>query len=164
MKNAQHHNMLVPVSSASARPAPQNPASVAVIPEAQGDATTFNASLNPGVLWPDYFKQWKRSFASPTPDQITITDDYELLKGEGVEFLWHTPLPVTQEGDKVVITGARGRAIITQPSGAKIEITPPRQLGTRELATIRFRNAQTSGHLETQVRLEAKASAPPTSN
>lgn len=164
MKNAQHHNMLVPVSSASARPAPQNPASVAVIPEAQGDATTFNASLNPGVLWPDYFKQWKRSFASPTPDQITITDDYELLKGEGVEFLWHTPLPVTQEGDKVVITGARGRAIITPPSGAKIEITPPRQLGTRELATIRFRNAQTSGHLETQVRLEAKASAPPTSN
>ena len=35
------------------------------------------------------------------------------------------------------------------------EITPPRMLGTRELATIRFRHAQTSGHLETRVRLEA---------
>ena len=156
MKHAQYHNMLVPVVKSGSRPAAKNPAPVAVIPEASGDATTFNASINPGVLWPDFYKSWKRSFASPSASEITVTDDYELSKGDGVEFLWHTPLPVKNENGQVIITGARARAVITPPSGTTVEITPSRKLGMRDLSTIRFRSDAKSGSLTTKVLLEPK--------
>jgi hypothetical protein len=154
MKHAQNHNMLVPVVKTGNRPGASNPASVAVIPEATGDATTFNATLNPGVLWPSFYTSWKRSFASPSASEITITDDYELNKGDGVEFLWHTPLPVTNENGQVIITGARGRAVITPPAGTMVEITPSRKLGMRDLSTIRFRSEEKTGSLVTKITLE----------
>ena len=154
MKHAQNHNMLVPVLKSGSRPAAKNPAPVAVIPEATGDATAFNASMNPGPLWPDYYKTWKRSFASPSASEITVTDDYELSKGDGVEFLWQTPLPVKNENGQIIITGARGRALITPPSGTTVEITPSRKLGMRNLSTIRFRSDAKSGSLATKVNLE----------
>jgi hypothetical protein len=127
-----------------------------VIPEATGDATAFNATIDGGVLWPDFYKSWRRSFTSPTATEITITDDYELNKADGVEFLWHTPLPVTNENGQVIIYGERGRAVITPPSGTTVEITPSRKLGMRDLSTIRFRSDTKSGTLETKVLLEAK--------
>ena len=156
MKHAQNHNMLVPVVKSGKRPAATNPASVAVIPQATGDAAAFNATINGGVLWPGFYKSWKRSFTSPSASEITIKDDYELTKGDGVEFLWHTPLPVKNENGQVIITGARGRAVITPPAGTTVEITPSRKLGMRDLSTIRFRSDAKSGSLETKVLLEPK--------
>ena len=154
MKFAQHHNMLVPVAKQGERPAAKNPAPVAVIPEAKGDAVSFNASINAGLLWPDYYKSWNRRFDSAAPDELIITDDYELLKGDGVEFLWHTPLPVKNENGQIIITGKRGRIIITPPAGTAVEITPSRKLGTQQLATLRFRSEANAGQLVTKVRLE----------
>jgi hypothetical protein len=154
MKHAQNHNMLVPVVKTGNRPGATNPASVAVIPEATGDATAFNATINSGVLWSGFYKSWKRSFASPSASEITITDDYELTKGDGVEFLWHTPLPVKNENGQVIINGARGRAVITPPTGTTVEITPSRKLGMRDLSTIRFRSVTKSGTLTTKVLLQ----------
>jgi hypothetical protein len=109
------------------------------------------------VLWPDYYKNWRRAFSSPSPTELTITDDYELLKGEGVEFRWHTPLPVTNKDGLVVITGSRGRAVITPPEGAKVEIIAPRDLGCRKLSTIVFFRPGSKGTLTTKVKLEAAA-------
>ncbi len=157
MKYAQNHNMLVPVIKDGIRPAAKNPAPVAVVPEAKGDTASFNAAFNPGVLWPDYYKNWRRAFSSPSPTELTITDDYELLKGEGVEFRWHTPLPVTNKDGLVVITGSRGRAVITPPEGAKVEIIAPRDLGCRKLSTIVFFRPGSKGTLTTKVKLEAAA-------
>lgn len=154
LKHAQSHNMLVPVVKEGGRPAARNSAPVSVIPEADGDASVFTAVLNPGVLWPDYYKSWKRSFASSAPNEIRITDEYELLRGDGVEFLWHTPLPVKNESGQVTITGVRGRALITPPAGSAVEITPSRNLGMRNLATLRFRTEAKSGRMETKIRLE----------
>jgi len=154
MSHAQNHNMLAPVVKSGSRPAAKNRAPVAVIPEATGDATAFNATIDGGVLWPDFYKSWKRSFTSPTAAEITIKDDYELTEGDGIEFLWHTPLPVINENGQVIITGARGRALITPPAGTTVEITPSRQLGMRDLSTIRFRSDAKSGNLETKVLLE----------
>ncbi|MFM8715685.1 MAG: hypothetical protein ACKOF3_02730, partial [Spartobacteria bacterium] len=68
----------------------------------------------------------------------------------------HTPLPVKTENGQVIITGARGRALITPPAGTTVEITPSRKLGMRNLSTIRFRSEAKSGSLETKVLLEAK--------
>jgi hypothetical protein len=154
MKQAQNHNMLVPVGGVGVRPAALNPARVAVIPEAMGDATVFQASINPGVLWPGFYKSWLRTFSSPSPTELTITDDYELTKVGGVEFLWHTPLPVSQKDGQVVIQGQRGRALITPPPGTTVEVTPSRRLGTRDLSTIRFRSNAPTGKLETKIHLE----------
>jgi hypothetical protein len=153
MKHAQNHNMLVPVVKTGNRPGASNPARVAVIPEATGDATAFNATINSGVLWPSFYKSWKRTFTSPSASEITITDDYELNKADGVEFLWHTPLTVTNENGQVIINGARGRALITPPAGTTVEIIPSRMLGTRDLSTIRFRNNAPTGKLETKIHL-----------
>ncbi len=146
--------MLVPVVQTANRPAASNPASVAVIPEATGDASAFNATINGGVLWPSFYKKWKRTFTSPSAGEITITDDYELNKADGVEFLWHTPLPVTNDNGQVIITGARGRAVITPPAGTTVEITPSRKLGMRDLSTIRFRSEEKTGSLVTKIILE----------
>ncbi|MCC7493776.1 MAG: heparinase II/III family protein [Fimbriimonadaceae bacterium] len=155
MKHAQHHNLLVPLAAAAApRPAPANPASVAVIPEATGDLQQFRASLNPGVLWPAHYRSWKRRFDSPSPEQLSIVDEYERLGGAGVEFLWHTPLPVSRAGDRLVLQGRRGRALLTPPAGATIELIPPRQLGRRPLTTIVLRHPAASGRLVTAVRLD----------
>jgi hypothetical protein len=48
---------------------------------------------------------------------LTITDDYELVAGEGVEFYWQTRLPVALDGRRAVITGARGRVELEAPEG-----------------------------------------------
>jgi hypothetical protein len=154
MKFAQNHNMLVPIASGTTLPSAQNPAPLAVIPDAKGDAISFDASINPGVLWPEHYKIWRRAFASPSPAELTITDEYELIKGDGVEFLWHTPLPVTQANGQVIIQGARGKAVITPPAGTTIEIIPHRDLGCRKLATIIFRYNGSKGKLSTQVLLK----------
>lgn len=154
MKHAQNHNMLVPVADEGDRPAAANPAPLAVIPNASGDATTFTATLNPGTLWPGHYQSWERTVTSPSPKEIMITDDYSLINASAVEFLWHSPLPAEIENGQVIITGTRGRAIITPPAGSTVEITPSRPLGTRHLATIRFQNNAKSGRLETKVQLE----------
>jgi hypothetical protein len=156
MKHAQNHNMLVPVVKTGNRPGASNPASVAVIPEATGDTTAFNATINSGVLWPSFYKSWKRTFTSPSANEITLTDDYELNKADSVEFLWHTPLPVKNENGQIIITGARGRAVITPPAGTTVEITPSRKLGMRDLSTIRFRSDTKSGTLATKVLLKSQ--------
>lgn len=155
MKHAQTHNMLAPVAEpGAARPRAANPAPFAVIPEAAGDATSFAAEFSPGVLWPDHYQTWTRRFASPSPAELIIIDEYERVKGAGVEFLWHTPLPVFREDGRIVVKGARGRAVITPPAGAAIEIVPPRDLGCRQLSTIVFRTVAGHGTLVTKVRLE----------
>jgi catechol 2,3-dioxygenase-like lactoylglutathione lyase family enzyme len=154
MKYAQHHNMLVPAAQPDApRPAPANPAPVTVAPEARGDAVSFSARLSPGILWANHYRGWTRRFDSPSPAEITITDEFERADGSGVEFRWHTPLPVVQADGKVIIQGTRGHAVITPPDGASIEIFPPRDLGCRKLATIVFRHPGASGTLVTEIRL-----------
>ena len=155
MKHAQNHNLLVPVvATGAARSAAQNPAPVAVVPDAKGDATAFAAEFSPGVLWPEHYRIWSRRFTSPTPGEISIADEYERINGAGVEFLWHTPLPVTQEKGQVVITGKRGRVFIVPPDGATVTVVPARRLGCRDLATIGFRHAGARGSLTTRVHLE----------
>ncbi len=160
MKHAQNHNLLVPVVAGPDRPAPQNPAAVAVIPKAEGDEVSFSASLVPGVLWPQHYRRWERSFSSPNPAELVIVDEYELERGDGVEFRWHTPLPARIENGEMVIQGGNGRAYVTPPEGCRVELVPPRRLGTTALATLVFRQDGRAGRLTTRVRLTRQRAEP----
>ena len=142
MKYSQNHNLRVPlVATGAARPAPANPAPVAVVPDAKGDAVSFSAMVKPGSLWPDHYRVWTRRFDSPSPAEIVVTDELERVNGPGVEFRWHTPLPVTRRDDgRIVLQGARGRAVLIPPEGTSVDNVPPRELGCRRLSTIVFRH------------------------
>jgi hypothetical protein len=85
-----------------------------------------------------------------------IHEDF-LLQTAAARRLYHeiaAPLPVKSENGQIIISGARGRAVITPPAGTTVEISPSRKLGTRDLSTIRFRSDAKSGSLVTKVLLE----------
>ncbi len=150
MKLAKNHNMLVPVIDNGSIPIPTNSLN-SVIPISNGNEKTFDSSFSPGVLWPEYYNYWKRSINSPDPRSYTITDDYSLKNGIGVDFFWQTPLPVEVKAEKVFIKGKNSTANITVPKGCKVEITPSRPLGNRNLTTICFRSFKKESKLITNI-------------
>lgn len=112
----ERHNMLVP-TGLEVRPAPACPLPVDVKPIAHGDATAFHAELDATPGWAPYYRRWHRTWDSPTPDRLTITDVYELASGTGVEWYWQTRLPVTLDGARAVLIGTHGQALLTAPAG-----------------------------------------------
>lgn len=121
LKHAQRHNMLVPVGTAE-RARPQNALPYDVRPQGSGDERTFQASIDVTPGWEGYYRRWVRTWDSPSPDMLTITDDYALEQGNGVEFYWTTRLVATIEGDEIVLCGKRGLARIAIPEGCTARI------------------------------------------
>lgn len=121
LKTAQRHNMLTPWST-TVRPGPARPIKADIRAHARGDAVAFHATMDATAGWEGWFTKWHRAWDSPTPDTLTITDDWAVEKGEGVIFHWTTPLPMQREGDKIIITGRRGRAEITIPAGTEAHL------------------------------------------
>jgi len=115
LKHAQRHNMLVPLSTGG-RPKPKNPIFHDLRHGGGGDAVRFHAELEATPGWEGWFKRWHRTWDSPSPGELTITDDWEVEQGDGVVFYWTTPLPIRVEGGGAVVEGRRGRAILTFPS------------------------------------------------
>ncbi|MBW7895073.1 MAG: heparinase II/III family protein [Opitutaceae bacterium] len=172
LKQCQRHNMLTPWSD-DARPRPQNPIRVDVKPEGRGDETSFHATIDATSGWEGWFKHWRRTWDSPTPDTFVITDDWAVAQGRGVVFYWTTQLPMRIEGDRVIITGRRATAELTIPPGveAQLEELPlqdPRrtaveqdrrdivQFGWKLAETqprLTLRQAGSSGTLQVKVRL-----------
>lgn len=155
LKHAQRHNMLTPWSKTE-RPGPARPVPADIRADARGDATSFHAIMDATAGWDGWFSKWVRTWDSPTPDTLTITDDWAVEKGEGVVFHWTTPLPMKREGDKIIITGRRGRAEITIPTDteAKVEQLPllnpdRRAIDLQRREMVRFG----MNHAETQPRL-----------
>lgn len=102
--------------------------------------------------WEAFYKIWHRRWDSPSPDVLTVTDDYELLVGEGVEFYWQTRLPVEIAGSSAMIVGSRGRAVLQAPAGLawRAEELPLLDGVQRRLA---LRRPSRSGRVEVRVRL-----------
>ncbi len=120
-KQCQRHNMLVPVGMAE-RAAPLNPLPFDVKPTGTGDERTFGAQIDATPGWGGYYKKWVRTWDSPSPDVLTIRDEYELAKGNAVEFYWQTNLPVEQTEDGVTIRGDKGLATISVPQDCTVRI------------------------------------------
>lgn len=156
VKQCQWHNMLIPVVDTMDRPAPDNPVLTDVKPEGEGDATRFEATIDVTPAWSAYFSKNCRTWTSPTPDELTVTDEYGLAKGKGVEFRWHTMLPVRREGRKVVIEGEKGCVEIQIPKGASCRIEPSKWWTGRQVNRIVFTKMGRKGTLETKVHLKLK--------
>ena len=155
LKTAQRHNMLTPWS-AGLRPHPVNPIKSDIRAQGRGDATSFHATMDATAGWEGWYKKWVRTWDSPTPDTLVITDEWAVEKGEGVIFHWTTPLPMRREGDKVIIEGRRGTVEITITTGTEaiIEQLPLINAGRRAIDQQRREIVRFSlGHADTQPRL-----------
>jgi len=155
LKTAQRHNMLTPWSEAE-RPKPAKPINTDICAIAKGDETTFHATMDATAGWEGWFKQWQRTWDSPTPDTLIITDDWEVEKGEGVVFHWTSPLPMRREGDLIIIEGRRGLAKITIPADteAHLEELPLMNAERRAIDQLRREHIRFGiNHADTQPRL-----------
>ena len=113
---AQRHSMLLPLAG-ERRPAPQSPLPVDVKAVATGDATRFHAEMDCSPGWGEWYARWHRIWDSPTPGELTVTDNYVLKSGSGAVFYWQSPLPCAREGNTIVITGRKAAVRIDIPDG-----------------------------------------------
>ena len=154
LKHCQRHNMLLPVGM-SERACPANPLPVDVKPVGRGDETSFHAHIDASPGWEAYFKTWRRTWDSPDPANLVITDEYELASGEGVEFLWQTHLPVQVSGKTITLTGRLGQAVIQAPVDCSVRVEDlPLVEGVQRCIVIRRTGA--SGTLRVNVTLSPR--------
>jgi len=152
LKNCERHNMLVPYGTPE-RPAPPIPLMVDLKPIGNGDDLSFNAWIDASQGWEDYYLHWKRQWASTSPDELTITDKYELLSGEGVEFYWNTRLPVTIGNESITISGVRGTIHLIIPQDCSVRVDELPMLTGKPQQRIAFRKPGRSGTLIIQAKL-----------
>ena len=155
LKHCQRHNMLAPWAD-DVRPKPKNPIFADIKPRGTGDATRFHATMDLRAGWEDWYARWERTWDSPAPDTLTITDDWEVVRGRGVEFHWTTRLPLRLEGNRVIIEGRRAIAELTLPDGVEARIEQLRLQDPRRTAVEQGRRDLVQygwAHAETQPRL-----------
>jgi hypothetical protein len=152
-KHCQRHNMLVPVGT-SDRACPQNPLMADVKPVGRGDEREFHASIDATPGWERYYRTWVRRWDSPSPGELVIRDDYELVKGTGVEFHWQTTLPAEQRDGTIVIRGNRGAASLSVPSDCTIRVEQLELAGGEKHNRITIGKDAVQGTLELKIRLQ----------
>ena len=154
LKTCQRHNMLIPAGLID-RPHPQSPLPFDVRPRGEGDATSMRATIDLTPGWEGYYKKWVRTWDSPTPDTLTITDEYELASGDGVEFYWNTQQEITINGSTIVLMGERGKVEIAVPAGCSVRVDDLPLLSGAVQRRIAICKPGCSGRLEVAVRLSA---------
>lgn len=152
MKRADWHNMLVPIVDGE-RPRPIEQVEVNVTPRAKGSRKSFSARLDATPAWEGAYRRWVRTWDSPSPDRLTIRDEYELARGRAVEFCWQTALPCRIEDGSVVIRGARGQAKLKADAGCAIRIDDLPVIGNVQQKRIAFRKEGEKGTIEVSVEL-----------
>lgn len=157
LKHCERHNMLVPLADGP-RPRPANPILADITPRGEGDATRLHAAMDLQAGWEGWYRRWTRTWDSPTPADLTISDDWELERGDGVMFCWTTALPVTLDaaGRRAVIEGRRSRAILSWDASvtATLESLPLEAPAWKQVLCERKEQFLTATlHAETQPRL-----------
>ena len=170
--NAEWHNMLVPMKGGnllnSIKPRKLYSQKIdysGMRIKGSGNDKSFKAKADLTNSWSQgAFKRWVRSIDSPKPDEIIITDEYELgNKADAVSFCWQTYLPVKKKGGIVEISGRDGAAAkITVPDNCKVIIDDinlgflARGLGLKKghkCSRIRFVKKAKSGKIVVKVKL-----------
>lgn len=120
-KNCERHNMLVPYGTPERpHPAVPIPADIRVAAAEARGGFMAEVELSPG--WESYYRRWRRTLELDRSGRLTVRDEYDLERGEGVEFYWNTRLPVALVGGSALIRGARGTAEITVPAGGILRL------------------------------------------
>lgn len=154
LQHCERHTMLVPVG-ADDRPRPQCPLPADVKPVGHGDATAVHAEIDATPGWEPYYRRWTRTWDSPTPYTLTITDAWALAQGSGVEFYWQTRLPVAVDGRRATITGRRGIVTLDAPDGTVVRVDElPLPNGVQRRIAICHPSAE--GAMTVRVQLEAR--------
>jgi len=137
---------------------PQNPLPMDIKPEASGNANHFQATMDLSLGWEGYYKKWVRSWHSPTPATLMIRDEFELVRGTGVQWYWQTTLPVTIRGSQIRISGQYGNVTLEIPDDctARVDELPLVDAIQRRIA---ISKPGTSGTLEVRVTLEPDETA-----
>ncbi|MBN2641704.1 MAG: heparinase II/III family protein [Victivallales bacterium] len=152
LKKADRHNVLMPLAEHTSAQTKY----VDTPLSARGDEQRFSARMELDNVWTS-FKSWTRSWDSPRPDEIIITDEYELKDGEGVIFNWVTMLPATHEGSEVKIQGKNGLVRIQVPESCTVKISQVDYIDHGPIQTrIGFIRRDTAGKMQVRIRLEPK--------
>ena len=153
-KQCQRHNMLVPVGMAE-RAAPLNPLPFDVRPTGKGDERAFRAQIDATPGWEGYYTKWVRTWDSPSPDVLTIRDEYEPAKATRPS---STGRPACRSWtDRVVtIRGDKGLATISVPPDCTVRIDRLPLAQGAEHTRIAIRKPAPSGTLETIVHLQSE--------
>lgn len=159
-KQCQRHNMLVPVGMAE-RAAPLNPLPFDVRPTGKGDERTFGARIDATPGWNGYYTKWVRTWDSPSPDVLTIRDEYELARGDAVEFYWQTNLPVEETAGGVTIRGHKGLVSLSVPDDCTVRIERLPLAEGAHHSRIAIRKSAPSGTLVTTVNLRSASTGRP---
>ncbi len=159
LKQCQRHNMLTPFGVAE-RPRPANPIDVDVKPEVDGDDTRFSARIDVSPGWERYYRRWTRSWSSPTPQVLVVTDEYELVRGSGVEFRWQTELDVEIDGTCAKISGRNGVVRLDGPEGCALRVEEHALPGERRQRTIVFSRDGAVGRIEVRAELVVRRPCP----
>ena len=112
-KLASWHNLLVPVLPDGSQPRMAKGFPAATVPEGEGDAVRLHAAATTTEAWDGLFKSCRREIDSPTPTEFAIRDLATLPAPGQVEFRLHSPHPMRQEGDAVVVEGPHPRLLVT---------------------------------------------------
>jgi len=84
---------------------------------------------------------------------LTIRDEYELARGDAVEFYWQTTLPVERTADGVTIRGDRGLATLLVPPECTVRIEHLPLVNDSHHSRIAIHKPARSGTLVTIVTL-----------
>lgn len=155
LKQCQRHNMLVPYG-VNERPHPKTPNHMDIKASGCGDDQKINAQMLLTTGWEEYYKTWIRSWNSISPDMLTIIDEYELRKGEGVEFYWNTQLEVSLRGNNLKIDGQKAQIIIEVPKESTVAIKQLPMYENKPQNQIIIKKQGTKGKLEIKVKLLLK--------
>lgn len=155
LKSCQRHNMLLP-TGLTERPHPASPLPHDVKPTGSGDDRRFSAEIDVTPGWDGFYTLWRRRFESDRPEVLTITDEYELAAGDGVEFAWNTRLPVSIRDGAVIIDGRHGSVEIATPADAACDVERLPIVGDDYQNRIAIRKHGRSGTLAIEARYRAK--------
>lgn len=129
VKHVELHNMLAPYGEFPERPHPElphptQPWPAGITAEGTGDESRFQARVDAVRGFEAYFNRWTRTYESPAPDRFTVTDDYAVAQGDGVDFFWQTTGQVEIGGGTVRIRARRGGCVLTLPpeTSATVEV------------------------------------------
>jgi hypothetical protein len=152
LKFAQRHNMLAP-EDVRGRAAPRCPLPADVKPAARGDRTRFWCRIDCTPGWEGLFTKWIRTWESPDPGRLVVSDVYVLAAGMMAAFYWSTRLPVKLGNGLAVITGRRSRLELVIPPGCDASLDELPLLDGTVQRRLVFRKKGQTGRLRVEARL-----------